>query len=50
MAVSREAQHSSQKHNGDENMEKGGKKKKGVSKPNPYVDDKKIKNKINLTN
>lgn len=28
MAVSREAQHGSQKHNGDENMEKGGKKER----------------------
>lgn len=32
MAVSREAQHGSQKHNGDENMDKGGKKER-VSKP-----------------
>lgn len=28
MAVSREAQHGSPKHNGDENMEKGGKKER----------------------
>lgn len=28
MAVSREAQHSSAKYNGDDNMEKGGKKER----------------------